>query len=207
MKGACRAWNESINGRGCHIGVYRAGKVLSRHETTAWASVLCGQLKRIMTTCHLPQGQRTMAMTGHTGLIDEGNRPRTTQRQRGVHILNKDSTCSEMCERHSQAPPTPALPKKSDDGQGKEGRSGLIANKLLSPLIHRYPEPRMKNEAKSCSRRCTSCGGGAKQKWTCVGAIESSCVCHCLSFGYSARESTSTSSSCTSFFAHPLSLA
>jgi hypothetical protein len=163
VKGACRAWNENINGRGCHIGVYRAGKVLSRHETTAWASVLCGQLKRIMTTCHLPQGQRTMAMTGHTGLIDEGNRPRTTQRQRGVHILNKDSTCSEMCERHSQAPPTPALPKKSDDGQGKEGRSGLIANKLLSPLIHRYPEPRMKNEAKSCSRRCTSCGGGAKQ--------------------------------------------
>jgi hypothetical protein len=59
-----------------------------------------------------------------------------------------------MCERHSQAPPMLGGPKGDDKSRG---RSGLIANKLPSPLIYWYPEPRMKRGQRVALQRCMSC--------------------------------------------------
>jgi len=59
-----------------------------------------------------------------------------------IHI-NKDSTYKECVNSIVKHPPR-RRPQKKTTGRGVEGRSGLIANKLPSPLIHWYPEPHMR---------------------------------------------------------------
>jgi len=56
-----------------------------------------------------------------------------------IHI-NKDSTYRECVNSIVKHPPR-SRPQRR---QQVEGRSGLIANKLPSPLVYWYPEPRMK---------------------------------------------------------------